>query len=42
MHNIFEWWAYIWIPALLGVATLSVAVGAVMVSRNASRLAQQI
>lgn len=42
MRDIFEWWAYIWIPSLLGVATLGVAVVAVVVSRNASRLAHQI
>lgn len=42
MHDEFEWWAYIWIPALVGVATIVVAVVASVVSWNAARLAHRI
>ena len=42
MHDIFDWWANIWVPALLGIATIAVAVVAVVISRNASRLARQL
>lgn len=39
MHDTFEWWANIWVPSLLGAATITVAA---VVSHNASRLARQV
>jgi hypothetical protein len=42
MHDVFEWWAEVWIPAALGLVTVLVGVVAVVVSRNASRLAHRI
>lgn len=42
MHDTFEWWANIWVPALLGAATIMVAIVAAVVSHNASRLARQV
>ena len=41
-HDAFEWWAQIWIPALLGVATVGVSVVALWVSHRASVLASDV
>lgn len=40
MHDVFAWWANIWIPAFVGLATGAVAVIALLVSHRAETIAR--
>lgn len=41
-YDAFQWWADIWIPSLVGLSTVGVAVVALVVSHNASVLARKV
>lgn len=42
MIEVFDWWAEIWIPSALGVATVVVAVAALIASARATRMSQNV
>lgn len=41
-HDAFEWWAEIWIPSLVGIATVGVSAVALWVSHRATVLARAV
>lgn len=41
-HDMFEWFAQIWIPALVGGATVFLSIAALVASRRATRLAHEV